>query len=269
MLGRCLFILSLLLGMTTAAQPTWRFPISFEDATGARDTIWMVYDVSATVGSLTDPIVDVDLGEGRVDMEPGVFNVWTYNWEDDSTKTIAWPYTQFPFHQVVVEGAYHEFPVTIRWDMSLGQEPFLPEEGWPINGGAIYNTYFFFFNNCPGCGYFDIGIVDSIVVEDTSPDVLFPFSFTLGHTSTTEVREHAGKAQVEAWPNPAQGLLFIRGVEGRLKAEIFNSVGTLVDAPAYGQASTGLDVSMLSPGLYSVHLNSATQHYHVTFIKQE
>ena len=57
------FILALVvlaLSLTTIAQPTWRFHLAFEDGTGARDTIWMVYDTTATLGSNPWPGPNVD-----------------------------------------------------------------------------------------------------------------------------------------------------------------------------------------------------------------
>jgi hypothetical protein len=34
---------------TLQAQQPWRFHIAFEDGTGARDTLWMIFDNTATV----------------------------------------------------------------------------------------------------------------------------------------------------------------------------------------------------------------------------
>jgi hypothetical protein len=65
---------SLSIGM---AQPQWKFHIAFEDATGAKDTIWCIWDTTATDGSLTS--VDTAFGEAGVTFDYNVFNVWIYN----------------------------------------------------------------------------------------------------------------------------------------------------------------------------------------------
>ncbi|MEI2419331.1 hypothetical protein V6O07_03590, partial [Arthrospira platensis SPKY2] len=42
--------LALLLGtLHVSAQPQWRFHLAFEDAIGAKDTIWFVYDTTASI----------------------------------------------------------------------------------------------------------------------------------------------------------------------------------------------------------------------------
>ena len=56
-----LLALACSLAVAAAAQPTWRFHLAFEDGTGARDTIWFVFDTTATNSA---GMVDEHLGEG-------------------------------------------------------------------------------------------------------------------------------------------------------------------------------------------------------------
>ena len=71
-----------------SAQNTWRFPISFEDAMGAKDTIWCIWDSSAH-GTVP---VDTNFGEGAFQFDYSKFNVWMLNADFDSTKVAAIPY---------------------------------------------------------------------------------------------------------------------------------------------------------------------------------
>jgi hypothetical protein len=58
--------LTLLLGtLQIHAQPQWRFHLAFEDATGAKDTLWFIYDTTATIGW------DSHLGEGPSEHRTG------------------------------------------------------------------------------------------------------------------------------------------------------------------------------------------------------
>lgn len=91
-----LLALAFTLAVAAAAQPTWRFHLAFEDGAGASDTIWMVYDTAATTGSDFNPQVVYSLGEGATPIDHTSFNVWTWNWDGDSTKTHAFPYSQYP-----------------------------------------------------------------------------------------------------------------------------------------------------------------------------
>ncbi|MBK7287391.1 MAG: hypothetical protein IPI95_09950 [Flavobacteriales bacterium] len=126
------FILALVvlaLSLTTIAQPTWRFHLAFEDGTGARDTIWMVYDTTATLGSnpWPGPNVDTLLGEGPVDVDDGLFHVFRTNAIGDTTNTNAYPYSQYPnFDGTSIDAINWTPPMTITWDTSLFHAPYLP-----------------------------------------------------------------------------------------------------------------------------------------------
>ncbi|MBS1569769.1 MAG: hypothetical protein JST45_10035 [Bacteroidetes bacterium] len=137
-------LLALALASTTTAQPTWRFHLAFEDGTGARDTIWMVYDTSATTGSDSNPQVDYALGEGAVTIDQSTFNVWTWNWDEDSTDTHAFPYSWYPiFDGTLIDAINWVPPMTIRWDTSLFHAPYLPFTQGDINHAYMDGNYFF------------------------------------------------------------------------------------------------------------------------------
>ena len=115
------------------AQPQWKFHIAFEDATGAKDTIWLIYDTTATSN-----LVDSALGEGPAITDTSVFNVWFYNANFDSTKTWANPY----IYQTItteIRGFNVVYPMIMRWDTSLFNSPILPT---PFNFGLLQNYYF-------------------------------------------------------------------------------------------------------------------------------
>ncbi|MFZ7145748.1 MAG: hypothetical protein ACO1G6_10440, partial [Bacteroidota bacterium] len=76
----------ILISNTILAQPQWKFPIAFEDGSGAKDTIWYIWDSTATAG------IDTLLGEGKVLMDPNAFNVFVTDFNPDSTKTHALPF---------------------------------------------------------------------------------------------------------------------------------------------------------------------------------
>jgi hypothetical protein len=42
------FLLALTFCCSITAQPQWKFHIAYEDATGAKDTIWLIWDTTAT-----------------------------------------------------------------------------------------------------------------------------------------------------------------------------------------------------------------------------
>ncbi len=257
------------LTVAAAAQPTWHFPICFEDGTGARDTIWLVYDTTATTGWDT-PQVDYSLGEGRVDMDPSVFNVWVWNWDNDSTKTVAFPYTEFPYHNATVYAFNYQYPVTIRWDLTIGAEPFLPQDGGPIDWGMIYNDYFYYNNNCggPPCGVFDMSFVDSVVVEDAYPAEVFPADFTLGHNLQLGIAMSQDKSEINVWPNPARNLIRVSGLDDRTtKAVISDPLGRRLQTGVLTPANNTLHLDNLPEGTYLLNLTNPKGNEHFKFIK--
>ncbi|MBS1582997.1 MAG: hypothetical protein JST66_12435, partial [Bacteroidetes bacterium] len=201
--------LTLLVGLSGAAQPQWRFHLAFEDATGARDTIWLVYDVTATSN---EGGVDTSLGEGAVEMNPGEFNVWMYNWDFDSTKTLAYPYTEFPHHGGQEIHAFnYEYPIILRWDPWLFQAPDLPPPSY-IPGGQMLSEYFFWNNNeQDGHAYIlGPGWGDSVVVDPPLPQMtLFPLTVNLGVGSTVGIEEAQRPNDLAIRPNPAHDRLKI------------------------------------------------------------
>ncbi len=84
-------LLALALAYTATAQPTWRFHLAFEDGSGARDTLWFVWDTTATIGYVGGTI-DYAMGEGSVDMDTTVFNMFMHNANLEPTKTDANPF---------------------------------------------------------------------------------------------------------------------------------------------------------------------------------
>ena len=126
------------------AQPQWKFHVAFEDATGARDTIWFIWDTTAAVYG-----IDTTLGEGNPHMDYSKFNVWTLTWgvypNFDTTKVVAYPYDA-SFGNTI-EAINFELPITITWDSALLHADWLPPTpvGW-VNFARIDNDYFFFYN---------------------------------------------------------------------------------------------------------------------------
>lgn len=253
----------------TAAQPTWRFHLAFEDATGAQDTIWLIWDTAATDGSI-DGTVDMLLGEGGIDMNTAEFNVWVYNWAGDSTKTIALPYLYFPVQEVLIQASAFEYPITLRWDTVLFHASFLPDPA-AINYARMDCGHFFFYNNDPGLQAFNMLIDDTVQVEMMWPnDALFPLEVQIGHGSTIGVGESPPTSPAFAlWPNPADDRIAIQAPGSIRDYHIYNATGALVRyGDAFAQDQLSLNVSDLVVGLYSIMVRSTSNTvHHAQFIK--
>lgn len=254
------------LGMLAAhAQPQWRFHLAFEDGSGARDTLWFIYDTTATTGAT----VDYELGEGPMPMGDGAFHVYALNAQGDSATTIAWPYTMYPhFNTYNTIGAINWVPpMTIRWDTSLFHAPYLPYEQGSIGAARMDGTVFFFVNNHPELQAYNMLIDDSVVVSEFW-DYLFPFGVSFFLNDGLGVSEGRASATIGVCPNPATTELFIEGHGRYTTVWITDAMGRMVRSIDQHDAATPIDVSGLAAGTYHLRMTTTnTQYYHATFQK--
>ncbi len=205
------FLFIVVLYIPVKAQQQWKFHIAFEDATMARDTIWFVWDTTATFEG-----ADTLLNEVSAVFDYEKFNVWTYNYGlsyFDSIKTVAHPYT-VPFGHSI-DAMNFELPIKISWDSSLFHAAWLPSTpvGW-VNSAGIGNDYFFMINNVEVGGFFDMTIDNSIVApEPDNPDPWFwlparHFPMVIGMSqdpsTTIDAQNTISNAffRLDAYPNP-------------------------------------------------------------------
>ena len=230
-------LLALALAYTATAQPTWRFHLAFEDGSGARDTLWFVWDTTATVHYVGTP-PDYDLGEGPVDMDTTAFNMWMYNGNDERTQTDAQPYLGgfYPmFGSFEIWGENFIGPMTIRWDSSLFNAPFLPE---PVFAAALNGEFFFWYHDpyVPDFppGYIPGGYVcwltgrDSVVLPDIGGTPLCPFTFQIGDSSggmgidanaMEPLSMHANGSTLTISAQSAMDQICIHDLQGRMVGE--------------------------------------------------
>ena len=247
--------------MVVKAQPQWKFHVAYEDATGAKDTIWFIWDTTATFFG-----ADTLLGETTAIFNYDEFNVWTYNigltW-NDSIKIVAHPYEYSFGHEI--EAMNFELPITICWDTSLLHASFLPPQpvGW-INHARMDNDYFFMINNYPIAHQFDMTITDHIIVPDTNltnswfwnPVIHFPVSLYLFQDPTFSIPLNNGKGNrnIHIYPNPAHSEVIISGIDENaiVEVSIYNSIGQRVIHKR--EAGHKVDVSSLQHGMYVVEV---------------
>ncbi len=256
-----ILLLAVALACTTTAQPTWRFHLAFEDGTGARDTIWFVFDTSATIGTGFGE-VDYALGEGAVAMDPDGFNVWTLNSALDSTKTIAFPYAgMFPYIAAEIHAFNYTYPITLRWDTALFHAPGLPPPGF-LPGAQMQCNYFF--------GVPELHVFDMMSNDTTTAAIdLFPLRVNIGTAIDLGLKEQGNGSSFALSPNPAfdrlsfiipqtHGDALIRDISGKV----------CLRTPIYA-ARMDLDISKLHPGFYLLQVRPEAGDVRTTsFIKQ-
>ena len=254
----------------TYSQPQWKFHLAFEDATGSRDTIWFIWDTTATIYG-----VDSHLGEGISGMDYSAFNAWLFLPNGDTSKVNAYPYNIG--HQFSIEAINFELPIKYQWDSSLFHADWLPPEpvGW-VNDAWIGSDYFFFVNNT-GSHYFDLTLdnnaiaPDSLVVGDENenpwfwqPEHHFPLGIGLAQNPsvfTSEVKSLT--SEVILYPNPVRTLLTIDTKLEISNIRILDYKGKHIYEYEVAYVSEIIDLSGLEPGIYFIQfiINQKIYHY--------
>ena len=271
MLRNLLLALASSLTLVAAAQSTWRFPLAFEDGTGAKDTIWFLYDTLATTPGST-PIVDYSFGEGPVQLGQDEFHVFILNSLGDTTQTQASNYSWFPIFQEFHIYAFNWVPpMTIRWDTSLFHAAYLPYAQGSFGQAKLDGNYFFFHSNDMTENGYNMLITDSAFVNEDF-DFLFPIPVYFGLGDPLHIGSHVDRDRLEVFPNPASSKIELSGLLGNGSITIRDQLGrTLLNvAQASMTSDRTIDISTLPNGIYFVQINTPnTPTRHAKFQKME
>ena len=270
--------LFLVIHLNLIAQPQWKFHLAYEDATGARDTIWFIWDTSATFYGL-----DTALGEKIVSIDTSTFNVWTSNHSSttyDTIKTVVLPYTHDSFGQTI-KACHFVLPIIISWDSSLFHADWLPPEpvSW-VNRARIMNDYFFWINNDPLGNYFDMTLDHQVRAPDTNvtnpwfwdPQVHFPMNVLLMQDPTIGIQDIKNQHEIiiNLYPNPAINSIFLSANTVFDNVQILDLTGKEALTKMLNVHETSINISKLPPGIYIIHYTShAKKHYYEKFIKTD
>jgi hypothetical protein len=269
-MNKIILFASILVGLNCSAlfaQQPWRFHIAFEDGTGQRDTLWMVFDNTATVEG-----VDYQLGEGTPEYNPNAFNVFMYNMNVDSTKIIAYPYSMYPY---IFTGSIYSinfiYPVIIRWDTSLFHVSYLPANP-TMNKAIIVGNYPFFMLPIDYTTTYlhtiNMLTKDSIFCPEDFNGVQFPLfgdqslGFAVDHDNYLYLEENKTDL-VLFYPNPCKDLLKIETTEPLYDGTLCltNRYGQIIKLEPWGNGTLSKTLSMgdLLPGVYILTLRDKKQ----------
>ena len=239
------------LGAQQNAQ--WPFYIAFEDAIGAKDTLWMVYDTAAVYPNGVSP----NLGEIPLSPEDTLgFHVWCYLF-------LGVPYEKYsgraldPSNDYLSTTVYAEnyvLPLTASWDTTLFTADILYETGDPVRRGIMDSDYFF-GNNNGSFSWFELTLDNHVTMYEffAGTGNHFPISLYLERGPLTPI---VGVNDIESnylsvFPNPTAGLLnlqFPSAVSGTLK--VYNSKGKLVLSKNVSSDREQVDLQNAADGLY-------------------
>lgn len=242
-------------------QPQWKFPIAFEDASGAKDTIFFVWDSTATTG------MDSTLGEYPMSMPQDTFQVYIYDtMYTDSTKVYALPLI-YGFDNAIFAKNYI-YPIKISWDTSLFNSPFLSS---PVNCAGMNNDYFFIFGGI--CQTFNMLLTDTVTAPwfNWGSQEQFPLGIGINNFGSCclngiEENENSMK-NFFLFPNPTTNNLTILCPE-KETIDILNVNGQIVKSIYSNSKSTTVDLTDLASGVYIVRLKTDKEILINKFIKE-
>jgi len=264
----CAIIIAIIYSNSAFAQPQWKFPIAFEDATGAKDTVFFIWDSTATFG------VDTLLGEIPMSIDTNVFQVYMYISSSpfDSSKVCA-TNTNYSIHKSIYATNY-VYPITIRWDTSLFFSSVLPKA---VDCAEMDNDYFFLYSQSV-CHTFDMFTHDSVIAPSFTIGSQSHFPLTIGIMNDgscclSSVEESSFIANdYLLWPNPVTNDLYVRCSRGIIKSiKVFSMDGREISFSrnyAYQQDTIIISIDSLSPGVYLMEIiNEKNERRYERFIK--
>jgi hypothetical protein len=270
------FILFLAYSASIHAQsyePQFKFWLAFEDATGAKDTLWLIMD--STANTFGD---DPHLGDTMIYDTTSNFkisrNLYLY------TDTLR----EYKIHKVQATGIRnnistsidafnYQLPLTIRYDTNIFNNNGLP---YKFKTAYLHNNYsYFYLNNTQSffiylkdyiSGGWVPDIFDTVILPyvDNNPNFShFPLWFYLSTDSYSFLNinevENSQQSKPYIFPNPVSDILNIMyNIDYEYNLVIYNMFGQLVFANknvGYTDRET-IDLSFLEKGIYFLKINN-------------
>ena len=195
------------LNKITAQEPQFKFHLAFEDATGAKDTIWFIWDSTATSN------YDTIFGEYPQDLTSNNFHVYMKYNQTDSLKVKAIPVND-DLQGMQLLAQNYVYPIILRWDSALLVTNNLP---FTINEAILGNDWFFTQANDPNfSGAFCLMHGDSVVMPSFNwgSQDHFPLLFGIGYNPN--IQGHVGVGEysflpddVDVYPNPTNSSFMV------------------------------------------------------------
>ncbi len=231
----------------------WKFYLAFEDATGARDTVW--YGMDENITSFI-PSENGQFGVVPFTIPEDTFSVYTAYSSNEWTKVVVIN-IEFPSDFYIYASNY-VYPITLSWDTSLFYAPILMETvAGPICNPRIDND--FFFNTHFPIGMYSMTLTNEVEMPyfDWGSEDHFPLWFAAGRgycdpfVSTNNIEFNT----LHLHPNPTNHTLSLQVQDSFERIEIYGLDGRRLMEHAIQRSienTTILDVSELPVGIYIV-----------------
>ncbi len=248
-------------------EPDFKFHLAFEDATGAKDTVWAVWD--STAQSFPGNY-DTIFGEFPQSLPNDTnFRVYIRYNVTDSGKVRAEPISG-EGNTFLIRAVNYVYPITMRWDSSLFTQNTLP---FIINTATLGNEWFFFNWNDPNfMNRFNMLLTDSVELPTFTwgSQDHFPINFEMGHDPFISVKENRHLATFQLYPNPTNSKVHIL-IEDETKnyqLSLLDMVGKNLKQGTINKKMTTLNLEELPKGVYFLKITDETNVFIKKIIKQ-
>lgn len=247
----------------TTGIPQFKFHLAFEDATGAKDTVWLILDTLATGG------YDIIFGEKPISLPTGVFQVYYDMGINDTGKVSAVP-TNYESGGFQIKAKNYVYPLTMYWDTSLIFNNNLP---FTIGYAWLDNDWFFLNNNEPPANMFNMLKVDSVELPQFyyGSQSQFPLYFSIGIDDGVSVKEEQIRSiSIRFYPNPVFDMLEVElksEVEHNHQLRLFDVNGKLMKQMNFLTKNITINLSNLPSGLYFIEVFNNSFSYREKIIK--
>jgi len=269
----CLFFcLASTLVVHSQENAQWSFYLAFEDATGAQDTLWIIWAEDATFDA------DPQYGEQAIDLENQEnFTVYfhlTNSFPEDKT-IYAYPWN------IEGMGGYisainFELPITVSWDSARfnnsSEYPFLNEYDLI---GYMDSPYMFWIGGSGGlCNCIEFDLQSNLILEDLSPippiSTHFPFYWNISRESSLNISDFKELENITIWPNPVTSSIFTIKLNANIEMpdiKAFSSYGKSVPVRCITHNNNETRVSFVKPPLPGIYYIEITSDANITIQK--
>lgn len=281
--------------MYSQQKPQWEMPLFFEDATGARDTVYIGYDSAA---SNEVYVIDTAFDEGWIRIDTTKFNafLWIYPsylpagaylLTSDSVRVKDISSFPYPYARIGFTGG--KMPIVVKWVDSLLNSPALPfpdisprpraridfycESGEPgyINCPIEYDPISLTSYNTPDLKYV---ASDSLVFEGSgnySPykAIFNVFLQIVPHDYLlTSLSNQPYALNCTIYPNPVTKYLNISNPSNdNIKLTLYNLVGQAIIQNISSHLLISIDLSYFQDGIYILKLSNEKYIYTSKILK--
>lgn len=268
-------------------QPEWVFPLWFEDATGARDTLYLSYDSNS--GDPFNNAFDSIYGDNYlVPLDTSKFQAYfgcSLSTDLLVQNSIC---SKIEFLTPDICFINCQLPLIMRWDVNMFRSnalPFPDQSPAPRAQGLLWFDLPF---NADDCGFSQPVLLTDTTINNNPPplgclrrdSILFynPFGNGVSYLMLS-IRQWTGiylhilpiqKKNIGVFPNPANNSITITNING-FDVEIYDVLGrNIITKYKTTEVDTTLDITTLNSGIYFIQIiDTATMHFQtIKFIKQ-